>query len=185
MIPIIIVLISLILDGVLTNYLPYLVNDLSLLTPLFTLVSIFIIYPFFRKDTSKYFLMTFIIGLIYDLFYTNLLFFNAILFLGIALISKYIYRNFEIDFLKIIVAIIFIITIYETATALIIIIFNLVPVTLTKLIYKISHSLISNIIYAEIIYLIIKLIPEKYKKISINWCTYFLFVLFSFYISYS
>ena len=84
---IIIVIISLFLDGILSNYLPYLVNNLSLFTPLFTLVSIFIIYPFFKKKEKKYLISVFIIGIIYDLFYTNLLFFNAVLFFIIGLIT--------------------------------------------------------------------------------------------------
>ena len=33
---------------------------------------------------------------------------------------------------------------------------------------KITHSLIINIIYIEFIYLILKIIPKKFKKISIN-----------------
>ena len=47
------VIISFIFDGVLTNYLPYLVNDLSLFTPLLTVVSIFILYPLNRKKENK------------------------------------------------------------------------------------------------------------------------------------
>ena len=81
MIPIIIIVISLLFDGLLTNYLPYLVNDLSYFTPLFTVVSIFIIYPFYRKNNKKYFITVFLLGFIYDLFYTNLLFYNAVIFL--------------------------------------------------------------------------------------------------------
>ena len=95
-----ILLFSLIFDGLLTNYLPFLVNDLSWFTPLLTLTSILIIYPFYRKKETKYYILIFIIGIIYDLLYTNLLFFNAILFLIIALISKIIHRNFQINFLK-------------------------------------------------------------------------------------
>ena len=45
MLPIIIIITSIILDGLLTDYLPYLVNDLTLFTPMLTLVTIFIIYP--------------------------------------------------------------------------------------------------------------------------------------------
>lgn len=168
MITTIIVLISLILDGLLTNYLPYLVNNLSFFTPMFTLVSLFIIFPFYRKNPTKYYIIVFIIGLIYDLLYTNLLFFNAILFLIIAIVSKYLYRNFEINYFKLIIYVVLIIAFYETLTASIILIFQLVPITVSKLIYKISHSLILNIIYAELIYLIINLIPERFKKISIN-----------------
>lgn len=168
MIPIIIILISLVLDGILTNYLPYLVNDLSLLTPLLSVVSIFMIYPFYRKKENKYYIISFIMGIIYDLWYTNLLFFNAILFLLIALITKYIYKNFEISWLKIIIYLIGIISIYEIMNAGILLLFNLVPITCYKVLYKISHSLILNVIYAEFIYLIINIIPKKYKRISIN-----------------
>lgn len=168
MLPIIIMLLSLILDGLLTNYLPYLVNDLSLFTPLLTVVCIFIIFPFYRKKEKNYFITIFILGLIYDLLYTNLLFFNAILFLGIAFLSRYIYKNFEVTYIRIIIYTIVIISSYEVLTALIILVFNLVPVTFNRVFYKIIHSLLLNIIYVEIVSLIINLIPKKYKKISIN-----------------
>ena len=168
MISIVIIIISLLLDGLLTNYLPFLVNNLSLFTPLFTLISISIIYPFYRKKEKEYYSMVFIIGIIYDLCYTNLLFLNAIMFLIIAIVSKYIYKNFEITFFRLIVYTIIIITIYEFITAGIIGILGLVPITIERIIYKITHSIVLNVIYVEILYLILKLIPKKYKKISIN-----------------
>ena len=168
MLGIIIIVISLILDGILTNYLPFLVNNLSLFTPLFTLVSISLLYPYYRKRERYFFIMIFITGIVYDLFYTNLLFFNGLLFLLIAYISKVIYRNYEMDYLKLIIYIILVITIYESLTGIILFIFNLVPVTVSKVIYKISHSLILNIIYSELIYLTLNILPKKYKKISIN-----------------
>lgn len=168
MLSIIIVIISLFLDGLLTNYLPYLVNDLSLFTPLLTLISIFIIYPFYRKEERKYFIMLFIIGLIYDVLYTNLLFFNAVLFVGIGLLTKFIYKTFEINYLKILIYIPIIIVVYESSTALILLLFNIVPITFYRVFYKISHSLLLNIIYGEVLYLIIKILPKKWKKIKIN-----------------
>lgn len=168
MIPIIIIIISILIDGILTNFLPYLVNDLSIFTPLLTVVSIFIIYPFYRKQNKKYYKTVFLIGIIYDLFYTNLLFFNAILFLIIALISVFIHKHYEVSCFSIIIYIALIISIYEILTGGIIFIFKLVPISINKIIYKISHSLLLNIIYIEIIYVILKLIPKKYKKISIN-----------------
>ena len=168
MLGIIIILISLILDGLLTNYLPYLVNDLSLFTPLFTLISISLLYPYYRKKEKEVFIIIFITGFIYDLFYTNLLFINGLLFLLIGYLSKFIYRRYEIDYFKLIIYITLIVVVYESSLVLIILIFNLVPVTLTKLLYKISHSLILNIIYGELLYFILNNLPKKYKKISIN-----------------
>ena len=166
MIPLIILILSFILDGILTNFLPYI--ELSLFTPLLTLVSIFLIYPFYKKTEIRYFVTLIILGLLYDLFYTNLLFFNATLFLLIGFITKIIYRNLDINFIKLIIYIIGIIIIYELTTGIIILIFNLVPITITKILYKITHSILLNVIYAELIYFILKIIPKKFKKININ-----------------
>lgn len=168
LVSIIILIVSLFLDGILSNYLPFLVNDLSLFTPLLTLVSIFLIYPFFKKKETLYFVIVFFLGMIYDLFYTNLLFFNAVLFLCMALITMYIYKNLEVNALKLLIYLIIIITSYESLTGLILFIYNIVPVTIPKVLYKITHSLILNIIYGELLYWIIKVLPKKYKKISIN-----------------
>lgn len=166
MIPLIILILSFILDGILTNFLPYI--ELSLFTPLLTLVSIFLIYPLYKKTEIRYFVTLIILGILYDLFYTNLLFFNAILFLIIGFITKIIYKNLDINFIKLIIYIIGIIIIYELTTGLIIFIFNLVPITITKILYKITHSILLNVIYAELIYLVLKIIPKKFKKININ-----------------
>ena len=165
---IIIIILSLLLDGILTNYLPYLTNDLSFFTPSLTLISIFLIYPFYKKNKKKYRITIFILGFLYDLFYTNLFFYNAIIYLLLGYLIEFIYKNLEISFLRNILYLVLLIILYESINALIILIFHFVPMTLDKLIYKISHTLLLNIIYGEIIYLIIKIIPKKYKKISIN-----------------
>jgi len=168
MISYIIIVMSLLLDGILTNYLPYLVNDLSLFTPLFTLVSIIIIYPFFRKDEMKYFIVVFLTGIIYDLFYTNLIFFNAVLFTTIAYISSRVTKNMTRNTLNLLLETVVMIVLYEALTGLILFTYHVVPITIYKVWYKIIHSLIINIIYVELIYWILKIIPKKYKKISIN-----------------
>lgn len=161
-------IVSLLLDGLLTNYLPFLPNQLSLFTPSFTLISIFLIYPFYRKEKKKYFYTVFILGFIYDLFYTNLLFYNAFIYLLLGLFISIVYKNLEISFFKNIIFLFCLIVLYECFYASLICLFHLVPITFEKLYYKISHTLILNIIYGEIVYFIIKLIPSKFKKISIN-----------------
>ena len=166
MISIIIMIVSLILDGILSNFIPY--NNLSLFTPLLTVVSIFLIYPFYKKKEANYFITIAALGIIYDLFYTNLLFFNAAMFLIIGYVTQLIYKNLEISIIKLIIYLIVIIIIYELSTSAIIFIFNLVPITMTKVIYKITHSLLLNLIYGELVYIVLKLIPKKYKKININ-----------------
>ena len=164
----IIVIVSILLDGLLTNYLPFLVNDLSLFTPLLTLVSIIIISPFYRKNERKYLITVFAIGFIYDLLYTNLLFFNAVLFFVTALINLKIQKRITMNTINILGEIVILVLIYESLTGIILFTYNMVPVTIYKVFYKITHSLLFNIIYAEVIYWILKIIPTKFKKISIN-----------------
>ena len=168
MLSIVIMIASLLLDGLLTNYLPYLVNDLSYFTPLLTLTAIFIIYPLYRKKEKKFFISIFILGLVYDLLYTNLLFFNAVLFVFIGIIIRYIVKNFELSYIKITIYVILVVIFYESLTALFLGVFNIVPMSIDMLMYKIMHSLILNIIYGELLFIVIKLLPKRFKEISIN-----------------
>jgi len=160
--------VSLILDGLLTNYLPFMINQLSIFTPLLTLISIFLVFPLFYKKEKQYFITVFILGIIYDLFYTNLLFMNAILFLIIAFLTKFLYKNYEVTYIKLLLYICLLVICYESLTGLILFIFQIVPVTIYKVWYKIIHSLLLNMIYAEFLLCIINHIPRKYKKIRIN-----------------
>lgn len=168
MLPIIIVSISLYLDGLLTNLLPYLENDLSLLTPMLTIVSLFIIYPFYRKRQKEYFILLGITGIIYDLLYTNLLFYDALVFILFGVIIRYIYKNLDIVPIKNSLYVIVLIIIYELLMSLMILIFQLVPITPQEVIYKITHSIILNVIYLEVVNFIIKKLPKKLTRIDIN-----------------
>ncbi len=164
---VIISIVSLFLDLILSNFLPYMVNDLSLFTTMFSTITIFLVYKLFDDD-KKYFIYSFIFGVIYDLFLTNLFLYDGIVFLFIAYISYLIYKNFEVNSIRNVIYIVLIIIIYELVFALSILLFNLVPISINKVFYKITHSLISNIIYGEFIYFIIKHITKKYRIRKIN-----------------
>ena len=165
---ILIIGISLILDGILTNYLPFLPTNLSLFTPLLTITSLVLIYPFYRKQENNYYITLFITGIIYDLFYTNLLFFHAVIFLILGVIIKWIYKNYEITPIRIIIYISIIIICYEFLEGFILYIFQIVPVSIEKILYKIKHSLIINLVWGEVIYGILSIYIKKTKKISMN-----------------
>ena len=74
----------------------------------------------------------------------------------------------KIDYVRICFYLIFIISLYEVSVAGLITIFNIVPMSIERLFYKISHSLILNLIYGEIVFLIIRLLPNKYKRKRLN-----------------
>ncbi len=163
---IVILLISLLLDGVLNNNLPFI--SLSLFTPLLTLISIIVIYPLYKKEDKKYLITIFITGIIYDLLYTNLLFYNGILFLIIGLLNIYINKKFQVNYLTIIIILLLDIVIYILLNSLLLFICNIVPITITKIIYVFTHSIILNMIYGYLLFIVIKGLTKKNKSIKLN-----------------
>lgn len=160
-IPLIIVIISFLLDGILSNYLPYMLGDLSLFTPYFTLVSIIVIYPLFVKKLKNYYILVGITGFLYDLFYTNLLFTNTIFFLLVTYIITFLYKKMALNLLTNIFIVILSLFIYHAIFVLCLFIFNVVPIKFEKFLYLILHSIILNVIYGEVLYLICKYLPTK------------------------
>ena len=79
----ILVLISLILDGIVSVY----INN-TILIPLFTLTSLVYIYKYYEKKENIYFLIALIIGILYDSLYTDIILLNSLVFLFLAVIIK-------------------------------------------------------------------------------------------------
>ena len=130
-------------------------GDLSIFTSLFVPITIYLIYPFYKNQELKYYIESFIIGIIYDLIFTNLLFFDGVIFLIISLVSVKIYKNFIVDKYKNIMYVFLIIILYEFLVASIFLIFNLVPICFYDFVYKISHTLLINVVYGFLLYEII------------------------------
>lgn len=152
---ILIIISSFILDIILSNVLPFMKGDLSIFTSLFVPITIYLIYPFYKNQKLKYYIESFIIGIIYDLIFTNLLFFDGVIFLIISLVSVKIYKNFIVDKYKNIMYVFLIIILYEFLVAFIFLIFNLVPICFYDFVYKISHTLLINVVYGFLLYEII------------------------------
>lgn len=150
-------MLSFFLDGILSRYIS--LNTLFL--PLFTIVSLVIIYPYFNNDNFRYFKFVAIIGLLYDIAYFNTLFYNFFLFLiigfVIGLINYLLSNNLYTNILMAIISI----TIYRILTFLLVIIFKTNAFSFFDLIQSIYNSLILNIIYCILIYIITEIYSKK------------------------
>lgn len=153
---ILIVFISLVLDGILNLIL----KSTSNLLPLFTLVSLIFIYPYFKNDKKSYLVSATLIGLIYDVFNTYFFILNPIIFLIISDIIFSLYHRFKFSIITVIVFTIFIIFIYQTILLLIFNLTNYEIYTIHEFTNIISHYFIINIIYSIILYLVFKRINE-------------------------
>lgn len=147
----IIIVISFLLDGVVGG----LINYDSLMYPLFSLLSLITSYTYFNQKDNMYLLLAFIIGLAYDLVYTDTLFFNACIFLSSAMLLKKIFEKFPYNYLSILLISLIMIFYYRIFIYLILIFINYLNFNTLVLLQGIYSSIIINIIYISIVYLII------------------------------
>ena len=160
-------IISFLLDGLISSYIPVNITNLSYLTTIYSIISIVIIFEYFENE-KKYLTLVSIIAFLFDIVYTNTFPLNIVLFIVIYISLKalnyYIPNNTFTINIKSIISI----TIYYTLSYIILLLvhYNNYPI---KLLYiTIYKNIIMTIIYTTISYLIIKKIYNKYydKKIK-------------------
>ena len=147
----IILIISFILELLFTNIIP--LN--SILIPMFTLVSLVLLYPLF-KNKNNYLITCLIVGLLYDI-YCSSLFINTLTFslcgYLISIIFHFITDNIQSNILISIILII----LFRTISYTLLIINDYTMFNINILLKGIYSSLIINLIYAFILNIIIKI----------------------------
>lgn len=169
-----IVIISFLLDGIISNFIP--VN--GIFYPLFSLVSIIVIYPYVIKE--DYFKYSFFIGLSYDLIYTNTVIFNACLFLILSFLISKIYILINDSKIGLILITVISIILYRSISYFVIFLTGNTTFEFNILFKSIYSSLIINVIYVIILSTITFLLNRKYrfKKGLRYWFTLALLFLF-------
>lgn len=150
---------SFLLDGILSRY----ILPTSLFLPLFTIVSLVIIYPYFNNNNLKYFRYVAIIGLLYDITYLNTLFFNFFIFVIIGFVVGLFNYLLSNNLCTSIIMSIITIILYRIINYLFVVIFKNYSFDFMDLLESIYSSLILNIIYCIIIYIITELYSKKHK----------------------
>ena len=147
---------SYLFESVITNILP---NN-SILTPLFLLTSLTIVYPYFKDKKLNYIIVCIICGLFYDITLTSSSFINTLSFglCGGLIMLGYNYINYNIfssNFLNVIVLIF-----YRIITYLLLCIIGFILFDEMLLLEGIYNSIIANIIYGIFIYIVIDLVSK-------------------------
>lgn len=160
---VVVLLISFILEGIVSNLVP--VN--SLFIPLFSITSLLVTYPLFNDNRIKYLIYSGTLGLLYDLVYTSTPFINTFTFVITALIITLVCRFITINKLNLIFIVLFGLLFNQTINYLLICLFRYRIFNSNTLIEGLYSSLILNVIYSYILYIIIEIINKKrkYKRI--------------------
>ena len=145
-------IITIILDGYITYIYPSYFNNITYLYPMLTLSLIVSI----SSNKDAYLKYSLIIGFIYDLLYSTIFLYNTLIFLMLAKINKKILNSIRESFIIRIILLILNIIIYDSISFLIVYLTKYNDVTFLSLLYKISHSLILNILSLFVISFILK-----------------------------
>ena len=153
------VIISFFLDHIISS----IVSMNGILLPLCTIVSLIIIYPYFKKDDLSYYKWTLCIGLFYDITYTDTLLLNTCIFFILAFLIKTINFFLSNNTLNTIIMTISSIITYRVLTYLVLWTIDYISSDFFLLLKSIYSSLLFNVIYAITIFIITNYFSKKYR----------------------
>lgn len=137
------ILISVILDGILSALIP--LN--SIFRPKLTITAIYFLYSKYKKNKTSYFILLIITGIVYDLLYTNILLLHPIIFYLLGNFIKYIKDNYNKT--PTIIGLILTIIFYETLIFILMSIFQITKTNIISLLIIIGNSLLLNVLYLK------------------------------------
>lgn len=152
-------IVSFLLDGILSRY----ILPNTLFIPLFTIVSLVLIYPYFNDNNFRYFKYIAILGLLYDIVYFDTLFLNFFIFMIIGFViiflSYLLSNNWYINLGVTVISIV----LYRLIHYIFIVLFKNYTFSFMALFESIYSSLILNIIYFIVMYFLSEWYSNKYK----------------------
>ena len=158
---VIVTVISLILDGILSKY----ISLNSIFLPLFTIMSFILIYPFFNNE-YRYLKYIAIIGLLYDIAYMNTILYSSFIFVILGVIILFYFYFFSYNVKSIFLVSLITIVFYRFINYFLLFLFHLKNFSFSILFKSIYSSLLLNILYCTLFYLIIDYINKKRRKIN-------------------
>lgn len=135
---------------------------------LFSVVTLVVLYPFFSNKNYQYYSYAFFYGFLYDLVYTDSLFFNAFIFLLVGLLIKKINLSVSNNHISIILIGLVTIVYYRFLSFLALVLVGYLPFNLSVLLKSIGCSILVNSIYIFILYSILDYLSYKYRILKID-----------------
>lgn len=152
----VILIVSFLLESTFTN----IVSINSCLIPLFSLTSLVLIYPYMKKKKENYIIICLILGLFYDIVFTDSIFVNTMCFgiIGGLVIVCYNYVKFNV-YTANIINIIMLIT-YRIFSYIMLLSINYIAFNSYTFFSGIYNSLLINIVFGIVLYFIMELLDK-------------------------
>ena len=148
-------IISTIIDLLLSTNITNIYQNLNYFFPLILITSLPISY-LLTKNKIIFFIAIIIIGIIYDLLYSDIPLINLYFLILLTILTKIFYQNKKPTTLNITILTLISVITYDLYLSLILILTKTQNITINDIIYKETHSLILNIIYLILSLIILK-----------------------------
>lgn len=160
LISIIFLIISLILEVVMSNFFVSTLTDVSLFSTIYSVVALVILYPHFNND-KKFYLLAILCGVFFDILYTSTFAFNVILFIVVAFTIIMLYNAFPPNvFMTNLISFISII-IYHLFSFIVLNLFSSMSYNFFVFFNIILGSIFMTIIYTTISYYVMTFIFDR------------------------
>ena len=157
---IIYIIISFLLDGLMSNLLPFNLVDPSYLKTIYSVISLVIIYNYF-DNKQKYLKILIVLGIFFDIVYTNTFILNIVVFLVIYIILSIVDYIIPTNIITINIKSISCIFLYHILTYITLLLANYNSYSIKLLGIILLRSIIMTIIYTSISYLIMNKIYDN------------------------
>ncbi|MBQ7137149.1 MAG: hypothetical protein IJO43_04165 [Bacilli bacterium] len=145
----IVLLISIILDGLISNISLYQINHLTYFTSLCTVISLVVVYN--NEDFIKLLILS---SVVYGGLYMSNILLSFVLFFAALMTIKYLKKELRDNLFTILLQFIIIIFVYDFILFFIMSFINVGHIGFNHYFYKITHSLLLNLLYGISIYFI-------------------------------
>ena len=153
------IIISFVFDSIISNF----ISLNTLFAPLFTLMSLIIVYPYFNGKHKNFLITSFFTGVAYDIIYTNTIVIHGLLFLAIGFIIIRLNVIFSNNYLNVVIMAIISIIIYRLVSYGLLLITNNISFNWIILLKSIYQSFIINVIYILLAFMITDRISFIFK----------------------
>lgn len=140
-------------------------NTNSLFLSLFSIMCLIVIYPYLKNRNNIFYIGP-IMGLFFDIVYTQTLFLNTLLFFLITFLIYFYYKYMPFNIINTLLISFFSIIIYRSMTYICFLIFYDDSFNIYTLIKSIYSSIIINYIYVLIMNSLCKILLKTNKKIN-------------------
>ena len=159
----IVMIISFLSDAFLSKYISIFPFCSSYFIPMFTIISLIIIYPYFNNENKGYFRLCFIFGMLYDIVFTNTFGLNITLFLFIGYMISVFDITFSASFFTMILKTFLVIVLFDFFNYSILLLLQYFHYNVYDLLFKILKSIPLNLIYITILYFTTEYLSKKHN----------------------